>query len=194
MKPINQIKIGLKIEFKQLIERAKQLVAELSVETFNSKPGPEKWSIGQHIHHLNVTGDGYLAKITGAIENAGKETKQESPARPIVKEYKPRFLMQKFINELEPPVKRKLKAPKAFMPSIDFHMDKDEILGHFIDLQDSFITKVDLMVELNLVKVKITSPATSLLKLQLGEAFLLITAHERRHLWLGEETSKAFSS
>ncbi|MGD2084968.1 MAG: hypothetical protein PVH61_02170 [Candidatus Aminicenantes bacterium] len=46
MKTIKQWKIDLENEFKQLKERANQLVAELSVEIFNAKPGLKKWSMG----------------------------------------------------------------------------------------------------------------------------------------------------
>jgi len=192
MKQITKWKIDLENEFNQLKEIAGQLVVEISVEAFNAKPDPQKWSIGQHLQHLNVTGDGYLAEIIKAIENAGNKINVESTAKSTIQEYKPRFLMQKFINEMEPPVKRKFKVPKAFTPSMDSQLDKEETLRYFIGLQDTFIVKMNEVVQANLLKVKITSPATSLFKLQLGEVFPLVTAHERRHLWLGEKGLKSF--
>jgi hypothetical protein len=173
-------------QFRELGMNARQLLENMNPELFNRQPRPGKWSIGQHIHHLNVTGGLYLEQIKEKIP----EQLDTRPAPSTLIEYKPRLVMRKFIEALEPPVKRTFKAPKVFLPAAE--LDQDAVLESFLSLQEAFIRRLEDVAHFNLIKEKITSPAASLLKLQLGETFLVNIAHEHRHLWHAEEIIEEF--
>jgi hypothetical protein len=176
-KDITSFQKGLEELFKHLKEQARQLLDGVSAEEFNRQPRPGVWSMAENLEHLNVTGEEYMLKVDEVIEAVEAGTKP--PGKPI-DSYGVRFMMRKFIDSMEPPVKRKFKAPNVFQPSSD--LDKDQTLKHFTAFQDMLVEKLGTVIRLNLLKHKITSPATRMLTLQLGEAFVLIAAHERRHL------------
>ena len=62
----------------------------------------------------------------------------------------------------------------------------------FIKLQDEFIHSIKNVNEVNWGWCKIKSPASKFIKLKLGEAYLLLAVHERRHLWQAEQILKSF--
>jgi hypothetical protein len=82
---------------------------------------------------------------------------------------------------MEPPPRRRFKTPRSFTPS--HGQPVTALLPTFLHLQDQFTYLLEQANGLDLARIKIPSPATSLLKFSLGQAFALNAAHERRHLW-----------
>lgn len=178
---IEQFQEFMNGRFRDTANDALQIFESENPSLFNSRPEPGKWSMAQHLHHLNVTGTLYLEQIKETLpENRNSPLKGE-----VLNSFKPRLLTRKFIEALEPPAKRTFKAPRVFQPAQD--LDMDVVLPNFLALQEDFIHCLETVVHNHLLKVKITSPASGILKLQLGEAFLVNIAHQHRHLWHCEE-------
>src|SRR5215472_4883029 len=89
---------------------ARQLVSELSEAQLNWQPGGGTgWSVAQCLDHLARSNALYVP----ALQAAMREAKPSARWRPI----QPGWVGRWFIRELEPPPKRKIKAPRKLMPA-----------------------------------------------------------------------------
>jgi hypothetical protein len=59
----------------------------------------------------------------------------------------------------------------------------DEVVREFLGSRELFVESLHMANGLDLGRVKIPSPASWRVKLNLAAAFALLAAHERRHLW-----------
>ena len=166
-------------QFEQIKTRCNTLVAGLTNEAFNWRPEQGRWSISECLDHLNVTAELYLPVIDRAIAKSRSQgLLGDVPARRGV-------IGGWIVRFSEPPAKRRVKAPKAFLPKADQAVDS--VVPKFIKLQGQLVERLRQANGLDLWRTKIRSPAIALLRLSLGEAFALLTGHERRHLWQAEQ-------
>lgn len=147
------------------------------------QPPPEGgWSIGDCLAHLNVTGRLYADKLSAAITQA--QEKGVRGAGP----FRYGLLGGLFVRLQEPPVKRRVKTPKVFVPAA---APDEDVVTPFLSLQDVFWGLSERAEGLDLARVTVTSPATRFLRLSLLEAFGATLAHERRHLWQAARVKEA---
>jgi hypothetical protein len=92
------------------------------------------------------------------------------------------------IKALAPESTRKLKAPKIFYPSSS-SVDA-AIIRRFLDQQNQVIRYIKATEELDLEKIKISSPVTSLITYSLMDAYRIIITHEKRHFHQATRVSK----
>ena len=165
------------------ISHAESLAAGLSHQQFNWRPDAASWSIGQCLTHLNVVNGQDLVPMRAAIADGKSRTLTgEGP-------FTYGFFSRKFIASMEPPAKRKFKAPKNYLPPAE--SERDATLAEFRRISKDFRTLAQSAAGLNLARVKTQMPAFSallraLVKMPLGARFELIAAHDRRHLWQAE--------
>lgn len=165
-----------------VVKDAQALCAPLSAETFNWQPGPGRWSMGQCLEHLNTTERAFLPRIHEAIERVRASGKRSAGPTRIG------FFMRWFIREMEPPPKRRFRTKPAFVPPSVLR--KDAVLAEFTALHDQLLQYLEGVNGYDLGSVKIGSPFAPLLRYNLGAAFALIAAHDRRHLWQAREVVK----
>ena len=94
------------------------------------------------------------------------------------------FARQSGGDELPP--KRRFKTPKLYLPPHRTY-DMDTGVAEFLSLQDAYIETLQLASGVDLARVKVPSPAMSLLKLSLGQWLASMEGHQRRHLWQARE-------
>ncbi len=161
-------------QLRNIEEDTKDLCADLTPEQLTRQPLSGGWSVQECLVHLNVTGELYLAKMEPVLEaSRARGEKGQAPLRYGL-------LGGPFIRSQEPPVHFKAKAPEVFRP---VQTPDESVLPNFLAFQESVR---DLLVRaegLPLTKLSVTSPASKWLKLSVFEAFGLLLAHERRHLW-----------
>jgi hypothetical protein len=161
-------------QFEEATSNAKYLVEGLSDEQLRWKPDPERWSIAECFSHLNVTADKYYPPIDKSMRLARERgLLGHGP-------FRHGFLMNKFIRMMEPPPRRRFKAPRSFTPRS--RAVEDEI-PNFLSHQEAIMKRVCEANGLDLARVKLVSPVSRLLRMSLGQSFALLAAHERRHLW-----------
>ncbi|HWQ32168.1 MAG TPA: DinB family protein [Blastocatellia bacterium] len=153
---------------------AADLTAGMTETQFNWRPAPGQWSVAECLAHLNATAQQYIPLLSASIAEARERGwLSQGP-------FRYGWLGNRFVRAMEPPVKMKFKAPKAFVPLPDQPMSKT--VPEFMELQDQFISLIGTANGLDLKRARVPSPATKLIKLSLGQGFALITGHERRHL------------
>jgi hypothetical protein len=64
---------------------------------------------------------------------------------------------------------------------------KADAFGEFAALQSKLIDTLHEARDLDLRKIKLTSPFDKRVRYNLYSAFRIITAHQRRHLWQAEQ-------
>ena len=153
------------------------LTGDLSNAQLAWRPAPGRWSPGQVVSHLRATNTRYLEAIDRSIEQARAHGLTGfTPHRP--------GLVGRFMTRLlEPPVKRPLRAPAAFRPAEDEAHDWRAEVDGYLATHDALEERLHHAGGISLVRARVVSPANRLLRVNLGDAFALLLAHERRHLW-----------
>jgi hypothetical protein len=161
--------------FEQLADEADALAGRFTDEQFNWHPPSGGWSVAQCIEHLNVTAREYLPKLDEGIADAIRRGLYgEGP-------FRYNWFGRKFVQSQEPPVRRRFKAAKAFVPPAS--RPRQESMAAFRAYQVQFIDRLRQANGLDLARARVQSPALRWLRLPLGSGFALMIAHERRHLW-----------
>ena len=161
--------------------RAEALAAGLDSASLNWRPDEHSWSTAQCLDHLNVANRVYLEAMRPTIEEARRQGKRRRG--PVQQGWFERW----FVANLEPPPKRKLAAPKKIIPA--FQGEKEALLAEFRRLHRELADVLRESADLDL-GVRFPNPFISLFRFKVWTGFLVIPAHERRHLWQAEQLRK----
>jgi len=166
------------------LSHAESVTHGLTPEQFAWRPEPGRWSVGECIAHLNTTNTITLPAIEAGIAQGRASGKTgQGP-------FQYGFVSRKFIASQEPPVKKKFKAPKAFLPPAE--VDRDATMAEYRRISGELKRLTRDADGLHLARVKITLPALpavlrAVVKMPLGGQLHLTTTHDRRHLWQAEQ-------
>jgi hypothetical protein len=146
-------------------------------------PGPGRWSAAECIAHLNLSNRAYLPLLDSAIEQL--RGKKVSGSGPFHLNWNARLLKY----WLEPPSRLRLPTGPPFQPIAV--KDLAAALGEFQATGKVLEEKLNSARGLALDRVKLVSPFAKNLKYNAYSAFVLITAHNRRHLWQAEQALRS---
>jgi hypothetical protein len=174
-------------ELEQISADGDALVRELTDDNFNWQPAPTRWSIAQCIEHLNATARAYLPMLDEGIADAIRRGQYgQGPFRYSL-------LGRLMARSQEPPPRFKFKSPRTFPPPPS--RAKQETMAAFRAYQVQYVDRLRQANGLDLSRARARSPAAyAWLRIPLGSAFALITAHERRHLWQARRVLDALHS
>lgn len=157
---------------------AGRLVAPLDEAAFNWRPDARSWSTAQCLDHMNVSNRTYmeaLQQTLGAARRRGRTSR--GPVQPG-------WLERWFVSNLEPPPRRRFPAPKKVIPALTG--EKEALLGEFRQLHREIADLLRDAADLDL-GVRFPNPFVPLIRFTAWTGFLVIPAHERRHLWQAEQ-------
>ena len=173
----------IKQELLDARERARRLCEGISAERWSMAPPAGGWSIGECLMHLNITSERYIPIVDEAI--------RDGRARGLVATGPPRrdFLGWLLGRILEPPYRIRTRTAASFVPQ------RIEAMAHVLEqfdyLQGELLVRLDRAAGLALEKLKIASPFNARMKYNLYSTFLLISVHQRHHLWQAEQVKRA---
>ena len=164
--------------------RGAAIAAACSDEQFYWRPlDGEGWSIAQCLDHLGVINVVYGTAIRRGIDAARRRgSTRREPA-------KPGYLGGKFVQSMEPPVTRRLRAPRKGKPA---PMKERQLIldgyraGH--DLARQLIADA-ATIDANRARFK--NPFLPLVRFRVATGLFVIAAHDRRHLWQAEQVTRA---
>lgn len=158
---------------------AAALGRELSPEQLRWRPSETSWSIAQCIDHLAVAGRAYL----GPLRQGAEEARRRGWMRrePI----EPSWIERKLVYTLEPPPRLRLPAPGKIVPALD--KEPAAVWRDFAAVQAEAAALLKESADLDLNRARFVNPFLSLVRMRVGSGFLVITAHERRHLWQAQK-------
>ncbi len=160
-------------QIESIKARVTALAERLSEAEMRQRPSSTEWSPVEILDHLRVTVEQYLFAIDAALATAPKIGVAD-------REPKYGWVWRLFLRTIEPPVKKRFRAPKAFEPGVQPGVAAT--LQAFLAAHDALIERIHRAAEYDLERVKVVSPGNSLLKPPLGCAILTMAAHGRRHL------------
>ena len=165
----------------------RNLTAPLDLETYNRRPAENSWSAAECVEHLSATAREMIPALDAGVATA-RERRLLAHGPFEYGRFEKWFARQAGGDELPP--KRRFKAPKLYQPPQRMY-DLEPSVEEFLRLQDAYIETLQLASGVDLARVKVASPATSLLKLSLGQWLRAMESHQRRHLWQAREALTA---
>lgn len=169
-------------QFEQISADAEALVAPLGDEQFSWKAGPNRWSIGECLEHMNATARAYLPAIDEGIADAIRHgAYAEGPFRYSL-------LGRLFSQLMEPPARLRMRATTDKLPGPQ--RSKRETLAGFRAYQVQYIDRLRQANGIDLARSCVRSPLASWIRIPLGSAFASMAAHERRHLWQARKVTQ----
>jgi DinB superfamily len=174
-------------ELHRTDHEARQLASGLTEAQLNWQPGGGAgWSVVQCLDHLAQINTVYVAALREAIRGVKPGT---VPRRGPIH---PGWFGRWFISAMEPPPKRKLKAPKKALPAQ--HKGGADVLRAFVSAHDEVRAVIRESREMDLNRIRFTNPFIRLFHFTVGTGLLIIAAHDRRHLWQAKQVVQQFSS
>ena len=154
---------------------AQALLAEVvGEERFNWRPDERSWSVAQCLDHLNVANRLYAEAMRRAVEAAReKGATRRGPIRPGA-------FSRWFIRTMEPPPRRKLPAPRKIVPAARKQLA--EVRAEWSRVQMQVRDLLAQAAPLDLNGTRFVNPFLPLIRFSVGTGFLVIEAHQRRHL------------
>lgn len=164
-------------------KRLQALVAELGETELAWRPQPKSWSIAEILIHLRLTNEACLPAVDRAIEEARRKgLLSEGP-------FRLGRMGRFFVWYVEPPPVIRLPAPKVLRPLLEGRAS--EALPQLLESRRAVLERMEGAAGIDLVRARFVSPFASFVKMDLLAMFSVFTAHERRHLWQGENVRKA---
>ena len=162
---------------------ARRLIEGLSEGEGTWRSAPGSWSIAECLDHLAVGNRVYVAAMEPAATQARAAGRlRRGPARPGL-------IGGWFAKSLEPPVTRKMRAPRKIVPrpspaladaSAAFFASHEQVVRFLRDNAD-----------IDLAGVRFPNPFIRGLRFSLATGVHVLAAHERRHLWQAWNVRKA---
>jgi len=155
------------------IEKALSNFSYLSENQLNWKPSFEIWSVGECINHIITTNQLYLAKIAKFIRLLPTGSEKDYL-------YSQSFMGKMIAKAVDPANVRKFKTFKVFIP----HKStvRKTIVEDYVNLSKQFIEQINKTPYIDLKKVRLSSPANILVRINLGDVLIIIPKHDKRHL------------
>jgi DinB family protein len=170
-------------ELNDATVRARTLVDDTPARLFTVRPALTQWSAAECVAHLSISTGMFLPVLARAIDETRKRGAgaAEDPKMDVLGRILRWFL--------EPPVRSRMKTKPAFVPKST--RAKGEAIAEFNSLQTQLTELLRSSRDLPIGKVKIVSPFDRRVKYNIYSAFLIVAAHQRRHLWQAEQAIAA---
>lgn len=169
-------------ETTAITNEAQRVAATVTPRQLDWSPGKKEWSVGQVFEHLCISHDSYLDAIEGAMSStkvarlADMKVEEGATSPPADARWSPRFAGGVLVRSLRSA--RKLAAPRAFR----IGKVRANVIGEFVARQARLLTLLDLAAPLHWVDVRFGSPVSAVIRLNLGDCFLVLAEHARRHM------------
>lgn len=176
-------------ELRDAGDEARAVAAGLTSDQIRWRPADDRWSVAECLEHLVLTGEVYLKAFDDAIERGRSQGKTSGDA------YRPSLIGRWVARSLEPPPGLKLPAPGIVRPRLEPEQawgdERGDPLAAFLDLREAFHERLLAADGLDLGAIRMSSPFLSMIRFDLGSAFRIVAAHERRHLWQARQVREA---
>lgn len=150
---------------------AKAVAGDLDPHQLLWQPEGGGWSIAQVLEHLIVADDSYLNVMRGLIyaRNAPHAENGSASWEPSLAGW---LLVSSFRS------KRKMEAPKLY----EVNAPRADALNAFQERQQTIIAFLRAASALDWTRVRFSSPVGKWIRVNLGDAFMVLTVHAQRHI------------
>jgi hypothetical protein len=166
-------------ELNDATTRATTLIDDVPGRLFTVRPTVTQWSAAECVAHLSISTEMFLPVLRRVLDDA------RTHAHAADGEPKMDILGRVLRWFLEPPVRTRVKTTPAFVPKSI--RAKGEAIAEFTALQVQLIDQLRAARDLSAGKTRIVSPFDRRVKYNVYSGFMILAAHQRRHLWQAEQ-------
>jgi len=170
----NQLLSTLQSNIHALVETVETEFMPLPDRVLNTKEAADSWSILECLEHLNRYSRYYNAALAKAI--AGAKTQSQSRDEQV----RSTWLGRKFIAMVHPSNAKKLRTFKSMNPSQGV-LDRS-VTAEWIHHQEQRLQLLKEAQSINLNQSHVPIEFFKWLRLNVGDTFQLLVAHEQRHM------------
>jgi DinB superfamily len=168
----------LRSQFRLNAQRAQALVSRAGETRIAVRPGPDSWSAAECLVHLTLSTKMYFPVWRAAFADARSRNLLENGL------FRMDFAGAALHWILRPSARLRAKAPSKLQPTAT-----DDALPRFLASQDQLLAIVAESDGLALDRIKIASPAASIVHYSVWSSFRVIEIHQRRHLLQAERAA-----
>lgn len=153
-----------------------QIASELTDEQFHWQPdGGTRWSVALCLEHLTTSNEVYGSAMRQAVDTA----RQHNWTRrgPLA----PGLFGRMFVRSLEPPVKRRTRAPGKIKPASGH--SREEILRRYHQAHELVRQTIRDSAAIDANRATFANPFIAFVRVKVATGLQVIAAHDRRHLW-----------
>jgi hypothetical protein len=173
----------LEADVRQIIAAAEHLKNADPVKlSYSVSEG--SWSVAQVLEHLNMYNRYYLPVMERSMVHISKDTNAWFIPG-FWGNYFTKMMMPKDIYE----IKNKMKTPRGYIPTKGLNVSA--VFSEFFQHQNKLLQLLEVARRRNLSSIRIPISISRLIRLQLGDTFRFLIAHEQRHLIQARNTIKA---
>ena len=172
----------LRLEYRDCVARANELLEKAGPDGMRRKPDGGGWTAAECLEHLVLTADDTAKKIRAALDAA--------EIRPPRSEEKLSFFGKILIRSFEPPVRKRYTAAHYLVPPAANPPRLDRLLVRFDEVHARLGRLVEETDAIDRMRIRIALPESEWMKVTLFDAFSMIAAHDRRHLWQAERAAR----
>lgn len=187
----------LRTEIETNTDALGALASRVDEATWRRRPEPQKWSMAEGVAHLVATTDAYLPLLAQGIALAPDLAPDPGPGASAEKRARGTLFGRLLRWLMEPPVRLRLKTTPPFVPEpIPETVEgadarRSTQVERFADGQAALRALLDQAEGKAIHRAKMSSPFDPRLRYDLLSAFRIVTAHQRRHLWIMERIETA---
>lgn len=167
-------------EFDEVVRRCNALAVSLDDEALMRRPAPASWSVAENLEHLSATAATFSRRIRRRLDAT---TTSDTFSRE-----KKSFVGSVWLGLVEPPVRVRLKVPAAALQPGEI-VSRDALLARFGETHATLIALLDESDAYDRMRLRIPSAFAKRITVTLYDAFIVLAAHGRRHLWQAERVS-----
>ena len=161
----------LHLEIEQATARTLALASELDEAALQAAPPGGGWSVALILEHLCATHDPYAVLIRGLVE------RPDAPRAAPGAEWRASLMGGWLFGAMRSP--RRHRSPKVFRPAA---AARPRVVQEFRRRQDELEELLDRAAPLDWRRLRASSPASRLIRLNLGDCFTVTVAHTARHV------------
>ena len=150
---------------------AEDIPRKASQAELNWYPPDHGWSASQIFEHLCVANDSYLSELHRLVPASRTGFGAANTL------WKPSLAGKLLVRSMESP--RKLPAPKIWKPG---PAPRPNVISEFLRRQTEIEDLIHRSLAYDWRKLKLASPASKLVRMNIGDAFTVLVRHEQRHL------------
>lgn len=162
----------LQLELDLVTADAMAVARTMTPEQLRWSPPAGGWGVGQVLEHLVLTADSYLSKLRGLVyfHHAAHAELGSTQWDPTVAGW---LMVASFRKPW------KLPAPKLYQVGPEIRADVREA---FLDRQDALTRLLRASAALDWNRVRVSSPVSAFIRLNLGDCFTILVVHGQRHV------------
>lgn len=155
-------------EVRASIAAIRKIGGELEYLQLGWRPPDGGWSIAQVFEHLIIAETSYFAGVR-RILGQGKQGSEE---------YSASLIGGFIIRSLQPTSTRKVPAPRIYKPAPEARAN---VVDEYIKVREELLAYIERARGFDLRRNKLSSPVMKIIRVNLGDVFVIAIVHTQRH-------------